>query len=134
MTGHPCQPRVIIGSFSSARMRALSESSKFDIFLSLTPREMMCGSVLVRFSKKEFDILLAIASKVGGIVSIETIIDFLYGWDPNGGPETADNVIFVLIRKIRIKIKVFQYISIRNMWGYGFYLFFAPQYAQEAAE
>jgi len=79
------------------------------------------ASEAARLSKKQSDLFLTVAAGNGRLVSFDTIIDRLWGHDPNGGPIAPKNVIAIFIGQTNHKLRTSGY-RIENVWGQGYRL------------
>lgn len=80
--GNPCDPLTAIKAELQMTFRVRG--------VNLWPQELYILSALYRWD---------------GLVTNSRLIDVLYGDDPDGGPETADVVVKVVVSRIRKKIK-----------------------------
>jgi DNA-binding response OmpR family regulator len=118
---------MILGTFSHPRLMALTWRSPFDVFLSTATNSICYGLAVVSFTPAESRIVCLLA--VGGIVSINSLIDFIYGEDESGGPLGASNCVFVFMRRIRAKLlESMPLITITVVYKMGYRLVVAPPY------
>lgn len=80
-------------------------------------------------SPQQTELFLAVASGGGNVVRLGTIVDLLWGHDPNGGPDDTRNGISVRVHNANKRLGPSGY-RIENVWGQGYRLVtISPQVA-----
>ena len=81
----------------------ISQTMTFDdLVIDLTRREVRLKDEAVPFKPKEFDLLLFLANHRGQVLTRETVLEKVWGWDYYGDSRTVD----VHIRWLREKIEL----------------------------
>ena len=101
--------RVRLDSEAAARSSMIDGSERpanrliFDgLIVDLDRRELIHNDNVIHLKPKEFDLLAFLAHNRGIVLSRDTILERVWGWDYDGGSRTVD----VHIRWLREKIEV----------------------------
>jgi DNA-binding response OmpR family regulator len=73
-----------------------------DLCLDITRREVLLDDQPLAMKPKEYELLLNLAHHRGHVLSRETILEIVWGWEYTGGSRTVD----VHVRWVREKIEV----------------------------
>lgn len=79
----------------------------------------------ITLSGHERRIALSLAGNFGHVVAMATLIDAVYGDDPEGGPLTADVIIKVMLVRLRRRLAPFG-LAVNNVYGVGYRLVWLP--------
>lgn len=90
-----------------------------DIVIDQSARTVeRCGKI-IDLSAKEFDLLCLLVRSAGRVLSRETILEKVWGWDYEGTERTVDNFVASLRKKIE-KRRGWKYIATVPRVGYKF--------------
>ncbi|NSW46366.1 MAG: response regulator transcription factor [Bacteroidales bacterium] len=118
----PIKPKVLLARIQSLLRRfsfeQLSETHKYifnDLIIDIDKRLVITQGKEIKLARKEFDLLVLLASKPGQVITRETIYSRIWGNDIVVGDRTID----VHIRKLREKVGE-KYIDTIKGVGYKF--------------
>jgi DNA-binding response OmpR family regulator len=96
----------------------------------LLPGAYEVAADAAKLSSKQRALFDVLAKASGRVVRHDFIHEYLWGDDPNGGPENAKNVLAVMVSNSNVKLMAVDY-RIVNVWGVGYQL--EPIAAEAAA-
>ena len=76
------------------------ELSVGPLSISLAKREALCAGEPLTLTMREFDLLAYLAQNAGDVVSRDTLLRNVWGWDFAGGSRTVDMHILTLRQKL----------------------------------
>lgn len=82
------------------------------------PIEALSGAPLGRLERLIVNVLVRAYPRA---ISRQIIVDYIYGDDPNGGPDNPDNIVSVLMVKLRRKLPQYGWTIPNNRNGSGNY-------------
>lgn len=110
-------PQVIL--ITSTRGCLISVDRPDAVVLAVGKKRAFRDGSMVRFSPTEAKIALCLLAAQGRQVCEDELIEFVWGDDPDGGPEDAGRMVRVFIYKVRHILRALN-IGIESGWGRGF--------------
>lgn len=68
--------------------------------VSIAKREVLCAGEQLALTMREFDLLAYLAQNAGDVVSRDTLLRNVWGWDFTGGSRTVDMHVLTLRQKL----------------------------------
>lgn len=117
---HPDELLARVGALTRRKGNiVLNEISYLDITLNIGSALLICGSEFVQLSKKEFEVLKVFLYNPKMIITVEMLINKVWGADS----DTTDNNVEVYISFIRKKLKyLHSKVLIKKIQGLGYRL------------
>ena len=117
---HPDELLARVGALTRRKGSiVLNEISYLDITLNIGSALLICGSEFVQLSKKEFEVLKVFLYNPKMIITVEMLINKVWGADS----DTTDNNVEVYISFIRKKLKyLHSKVLIKKIQGLGYRL------------
>ncbi len=91
------------------------------VALDLLRRTVTTASGSRRFSPARFTVAAALCVRQGGVVSVPELADVLYGDRADGGPLTADRIVWVHISTVRAVLGAIG-LRVVTAWGRGWFV------------
>jgi DNA-binding response OmpR family regulator len=121
----PFEPRELVARIESLLRRSnrgeITNKDSFtihDLYFEPTKVRVSYQGSIIPLTKKEFQLLLRLASHPGRVYSREKLLELEWGHDFEGGTRTVD----AHIKNIREKLKQIHFIKliIETIWGLGY--------------